>query len=125
VPGARPTRTGAIPDRVRRRPAAAAGLERSARYARLRGGVTLSDVDGKIEATWEEKLRDEPGRIEGVAVSVPAGVSLAAMPERTLNELRLAGEIDAVIAAHPPEEFKRGGGHIVRLFSDHRAVGER
>jgi 4,5-dihydroxyphthalate decarboxylase len=74
---------------------------------------------------WVQAGTNEPGRTEGVAVSVPAGVSLTAMPERTLNELLLAGEIDALIAAHPPEEFKRGGGRIVRLFSDHRAVEER
>jgi len=34
-----------------------------------------------------------------------------------------AGELDAVIAAHPPRGF-REGGPIVRLFSDHRAVEE-
>lgn len=82
-------------------------------------GVALEDVD------WVQAGTNEPGRTEGVAVTLPAGVSLTAMPERTLNELLVAGEIDALIAAHPPEEFKRGSGRIVRLFSDHRAVEER
>ena len=82
-------------------------------------GVALENVQ------WVQAGTNEPGRTEGVAVTVPAGVSLTAMPERTLNDLLLAGEIDALIAAHPPEEFKRGGGRIVRLFSDHRAVEER
>jgi 4,5-dihydroxyphthalate decarboxylase len=35
-----------------------------------------------------------------------------------------AGDLDAVIAAHPPTEFKRGGGAVVRLFDDSRAVEE-
>ena len=82
-------------------------------------GVALENV------SWVQAGTNEPGRTEGVVVSVPAGVSLTAMPEHTLNELLLAGELDAVIAAHPPEEFERGGGRIVRLFSDHRTVEER
>jgi 4,5-dihydroxyphthalate decarboxylase len=36
----------------------------------------------------------------------------------------LAGELDAVIAAHPPTEFEQGTGRVVRLFSDYRAVEE-
>jgi 4,5-dihydroxyphthalate decarboxylase len=81
-------------------------------------GVALSDVN------WVQAGTNEPGRSEGVAVTLPAGVSLTPMPERTLNELLLAGEIEALIAAHPPEDFERGSARIVRLFSDYRAVEE-
>ena len=82
-------------------------------------GVALSDVK------WVQAGTNEPGRLEGVPVEMPAGVSLTAMPEHTLNDLLLAGEIDALIAAHPPTEFKRRSGRIVRLFSDYRSVEER
>jgi 4,5-dihydroxyphthalate decarboxylase len=82
-------------------------------------GVALADV------SWVQAGTNEPGRSEGVAVALPSGVSLTPMPEDTLNDLLLAGEIDALIAAHPPTEFERGSGRIVRLFSDHRAVEER
>ena len=82
-------------------------------------GVALSDV------SWVQAGTNEPGRSEGVAFALPPGVSLTPMPEQTLNDLLLAGEIDALIAAHPPTEFKRGSGRIVRLFSDYRAVEER
>ena len=82
-------------------------------------GVALTDVN------WVQAGTNEPGRLEGVPVEVPPGVSLTAMPEHTLNDLLLAGEIDALIAAHPPTEFKRGSGRIVRLFSDYRSVEER
>ncbi len=82
-------------------------------------GVALTDV------RWVQAGTNEPGRSEGVAVALPDGVTLTPMPERTLNDLLLAGEIDALIAAHPPTEFERGSGRIVRLFSDHRAVEER
>ena len=82
-------------------------------------GVALTDVN------WVQAGTNEPGRLEGVPVEVPSGVSLTAMPEHTLNDLLLAGEIDALIAAHPPTEFKRASGRIVRLFSDYRSVEER
>jgi 4,5-dihydroxyphthalate decarboxylase len=82
-------------------------------------GVALGDVK------WVQAGTNEPGRSEGVAVALPDGVTLTAMPEDTLNDLLLAGEIDALIAAHPPREFERGSGRIVRLFSDYRAVEER
>jgi 4,5-dihydroxyphthalate decarboxylase len=82
-------------------------------------GVALTGVH------WVQAGTNEPGRSEGVPVALPDGVMLTPMPERTLNDLLLAGEIDALIAAHPPTEFERGSGRIVRLFSDHRAVEER
>jgi 4,5-dihydroxyphthalate decarboxylase len=76
------------------------------------------------DVSWIQAGTNEPGRKEGVGITLPSGVSLTAMPEDTLNDLLLAGEIDAVIAAHPPTEFVRGTGRIVRLFSDFRAVEE-
>lgn len=82
-------------------------------------GVALADV------SWVQAGTNEPGRTEGVAVALPPGVSLTPMPEDTLNDLLLAGEIDALIAAHPPADFEHRSGRIVRLFSDHRAVEER
>jgi 4,5-dihydroxyphthalate decarboxylase len=81
-------------------------------------GVELGGV------RWVQAGTNEPGRVEGVAVSLPEGVSLEAMPDRTLNDMLVAGEIDAIIAPHPPRGFEDGSGAIVRLFSDHRSVEE-
>jgi 4,5-dihydroxyphthalate decarboxylase len=81
-------------------------------------GVALRGVQ------WVQAGTNEPGRTEGVAVKLPDGVSVEAMPERTLNEMLIAGEIDALIAPHPPRGFEDGSGAIVQLFSDHRAVEE-
>ena len=67
---------------------------------------------------------NEPGRTEGVAVALPEGISVQARPDATLNDMLIAGEIDALIAPHPPLGFEDGSGAIVRLFSDHRAVEE-
>lgn len=82
-------------------------------------GVAVDDVD------WIQAGTNEPGRVEGIPLSLPADISLTPVPDRSLNELLLAGELDAVIAAHPPAEFERKSGRVVRLFSDYRAVEER
>jgi 4,5-dihydroxyphthalate decarboxylase len=81
-------------------------------------GVGLHDVE------WVQAGTNEPGRVEGLAVSVPEGVRLTPAPQGTLNDMLLAGELDAVIAAHPPSAFTDGSGRIVRLFTDYRAVEE-
>jgi 4,5-dihydroxyphthalate decarboxylase len=39
-------------------------------------------------------------------------------PERPLGQLLLSGEIDAIIAAHPPSLYTAGNGRIRRLFTD-------
>jgi 4,5-dihydroxyphthalate decarboxylase len=51
-------------------------------------------------------------------------VTIEHVLDRSLNELLLAGELDALIAAHPPRGFTDGSGSIVRLFTDYRAVEE-
>jgi 4,5-dihydroxyphthalate decarboxylase len=81
-------------------------------------GVALEDV------RWFQGGTNEPGRTEGVSVSLPPGVTVTPVPDRSLNDMLVAGELDAVIAAHPPTEFERGGERVVRLFNDYRAVEE-
>jgi 4,5-dihydroxyphthalate decarboxylase len=82
-------------------------------YARGVLGTPLTEIE------WVQAGTNEPGRVEGVRVALPKGVSLTPRPDATLNDLLLGGELDAVIAAHPPAGFGNG---IVRLFSDHAAV---
>jgi 4,5-dihydroxyphthalate decarboxylase len=81
-------------------------------------GVRVGDVE------WVQAGVNEPGRIEGISIELPATISLRAEPEKTLEEMLIAGELDAVIAAHAPRAFGDGSGRIVRLFSDYRAVEE-
>lgn len=78
---------------------------------------------GVRDVTWVQAGTNEAGRAEGVAVDLPDGVRLAGRPDNTLNDLLLARELDAVIAAHPPTAFKRADG-LRRLFTDPRAVEE-
>lgn len=89
-------------------------------YAR---GLLAEDYGVALDGVrWVQAGTNEVGRSEGVALDLPPGVSVTSVPDRTLNDMLLAGDIDALIAAHPPRDFTRGGGEIVRLFSDFRSV---
>jgi 4,5-dihydroxyphthalate decarboxylase len=73
---------------------------------------------------WFQGGTNEPGRIEGIDLAPPPGFSITPVPDRSLNDMLLAGELDAVIAAHPPDAFKQRTGEVVRMFSDYRSVEE-
>jgi 4,5-dihydroxyphthalate decarboxylase len=77
-------------------------------------GIGLSDV------SWYQAGVNTPGRQEKVAVRPPAGVSLTVVPDRSLDEMLLAGDLDAVLSAHPPDSF--GNGEIFRLFPDYQPL---
>ncbi len=75
-------------------------------------GVALDEV------TWFQAGVNDPGRGEKVAVELPPGISLTRVPDRSLDEMLRAGDLDAVFSAHPPESFERGDGDLVRLLPD-------
>jgi 4,5-dihydroxyphthalate decarboxylase len=81
-------------------------------------GVDLRDV------AWTQAGTNEAGRIEPVTLTLPPGIEVAPVPERSLNDMLIEGDLDAVIAAHPPTGAVDGSGRIVRLFSDYRAAEE-
>lgn len=81
-------------------------------------GVPITTVE------WFQGGINEPGRVEGIPVELPAGVSCTAVPDRTLTELLIDGELDALITAHPPEEFEQGSGRLARLIANYREVEE-
>jgi 4,5-dihydroxyphthalate decarboxylase len=49
-------------------------------------------------------------------------VRVTPVSDRSLSELLLAGEIDAILAPHAPDAFEDGSGRMIRLFSDTQAV---
>ena len=62
---------------------------------------------------------NKPGRKERLALELPEDMDVAQIPEgSTLNELLLAGELDAVIAPTPPDGFTAGDKAVRRLFTD-------
>lgn len=81
-------------------------------------GVRLAEVD------WYQGGVNDPGRQEGAAIDVPAGVRLTSVTDRTLSELLVARELDAVFSARPPAHFLAGTPGMTRLFPDYREVEE-
>jgi len=79
-------------------------------------GIPLRDVH------WVQAGVNEPGRHEKVALNLPEGVALSQEPDRSLDEMLQAGDLDAVFSAHPPASFERGDPGIVRLFRDYEPV---
>jgi 4,5-dihydroxyphthalate decarboxylase len=73
-------------------------------------GIGLRDI------RWVQSGVDRPGQGEPVPVRVPDGIELTPVADRSLSELLLAGEIDALISSHPPAAARQGS--IVRLIED-------
>lgn len=74
------------------------------------GGAPLEGVD------WVQGGVNEPGRKEMGKAKLPDGISYRVESERSLAELLLKGELDAVISARPPDAFLADDGKLQRLF---------
>jgi 4,5-dihydroxyphthalate decarboxylase len=79
-------------------------------------GIPLRDVD------WVQAGVNQPGRQELAQPELPEGITLTKVPDRSLDEMLHAGELDAVLSARPPASFERGDPRIVRLFPDYEPV---
>lgn len=78
-------------------------------------GVPLDSIE------WVQAGVNESGRAEKVELKLPKGVRLRPEPARSLNEMLLAGDLDAVLSARPPRGMGKG---IRRLFSDYESAEE-
>jgi 4,5-dihydroxyphthalate decarboxylase len=67
---------------------------------------------------WIQAGVNQPGRAEKVKLKLPDGVKLTPVPEKSLNEMLVSGEIDAAFTAHPPNAFLDGHPNIRRLFEN-------
>ena len=75
-------------------------------------GVTLDQVQ------WYQAGANAPGREEKVELSLPDGVSLTRVSDRSLSDLLAAGDIDCALIARPPTCFLQGHPDVVRLYPD-------
>jgi 4,5-dihydroxyphthalate decarboxylase len=82
-------------------------------------GVALDEVE------WFQAGANSPGREEKVELSLPAGVRLTRVADRSLSDLLAAGDIDCAIIARPPDCFLRGHPDVVRLFPDFQPMEAR
>ena len=84
-------------------------------YLARQVGVPLESVD------WVQAGVNEAGRVEKVKLKLPEGVRLRSEPARSLNDMLLAGDLDAILSARPPRDLGKG---IRRLFPDYEASEE-
>ena len=79
-------------------------------------GVDLASIH------WHQAGVNEPGRREKVALELPPGFRLTVVADRSLSDMLLAGDLDAVLSARPPAPFIAGDPRVRRLFADYRDV---
>jgi len=65
---------------------------------------------------------NEPGRVEKVDLRLPAGLRLTPVADKTLSDMLVSGDVDAVLSAAPPACFEQGHVNILRLFENYREV---
>lgn len=87
-------------------------------YLQHQCGMQLKDIH------WVQAGVNDAGRTEKVALSLPNGVSIETRPDRSLNDLLLAGEIDGMISAREPASMVRRDPRIARLWPDYRTIEE-
>ncbi|MDB5118642.1 MAG: 4,5-dihydroxyphthalate decarboxylase [Mucilaginibacter sp.] len=79
-------------------------------------GVDLTSID------WVQAGVNMAGRKEKIPLDLPAGFKLKVEPERSLTDMLLAGELDAVMSARPPTPYTDNDGRIKRLVGDARTA---
>ena len=85
-------------------------------YLMHQAGIPLDQI------TWVQAGVAQPGRKEKVSLNLPEGVSLTPVADKSLQEMLLSGEIDAIMSAHPPPVFEEGTGEVVRLLGDYQEL---
>ena len=71
---------------------------------------------------WVQAGVNQPGRIEKVDLKLPKGVKVERIKDKSLNDMLVAGEIDAVMAARPPKAFTDGDRRVMRFFPNYQDV---
>ena len=71
---------------------------------------------------WVQAGVNQPGRIEKVDLQLPKGVEIDRRPDKSLNGMLVSGEVDAVLAARPPDAFLQGHPNIKRFFENYQEI---
>ncbi|RIX98226.1 ABC transporter substrate-binding protein [Aureimonas flava] len=80
-------------------------------------GVEARDI------VWVRGGIEQPGRAEKIALDLPEGIRLEDAPEgRSLSDLLLDGEIDAIVTPRAPSCYDRGDERVEWLFADPTAA---
>lgn len=81
-------------------------------------GVPLTSID------WVQAGTEDVGRTEKVPLNLPEGLRLTQVADRTLSDMIVSGELDAIFTATIPKPFRAKNANIVRLFPDYRVEEE-
>ena len=74
------------------------------------------------EVEWFNGGLDEPGRVEKLKLNLPTEIRLSSIPaDKTLNNMLVAGELDAIITARAPSAFLKQTPAVARLFKDYKS----
>lgn len=73
-------------------------------------GIPLNSIE------WFQSGVNQAGRTEKVPLLLPDGVKLTQVVDRSLDEMLLDGDIDAIITAHAPSSFERKDPRVSRLI---------
>ncbi|SFE89157.1 substrate-binding domain-containing protein [Roseivivax sediminis] len=87
-------------------------------------GILKDEFDVDCEDIhWRTGALDAGVRTERLPLALPEGMAVEPIEAgQTLQELLLAGEIDAVLAPKPPQAFLDGNPDIVRVIPDFEAA---
>lgn len=81
-------------------------------------GMLAAEHGVRLEGVrWIQAGVDAPGRTEPVTVDY-GRFDVTPAPGRSLDDLLLAGEVDAVISARPPASIERDDPRVRRLYAD-------
>ncbi|MEQ1947807.1 MAG: 4,5-dihydroxyphthalate decarboxylase [Bryobacteraceae bacterium] len=87
-------------------------------YLQHQCGVPLREV------RWVQAGVNDPGRAEKVDLSLPDGIQIERVADKSLSQMLVSGELDAAITAREPDSFVAGDPNVARLWSDPRALEE-
>lgn len=82
-------------------------------------GLDLASVE------WLQAGEDQAGRREKVPLKLPRGVTVRAVSDKSLGDMLVAGELDAILAAQPPRHYIAGHSNIARMFEDYLDIEYR
>ncbi|MCW5774699.1 MAG: hypothetical protein KIT16_23845 [Rhodospirillaceae bacterium] len=77
-------------------------------------GVKLSSIG------WVQAGVNDPGRPEPATLKLPPDIKIDWVTDRSMTEMLLAGDLDAMISARPPRAFVEGDARIERLYRDYK-----
>lgn len=84
----------------------------------------LSDEYGvhPTDLQWYQGGLERPGRIERLELTLPPSLRLQQVGDRTIDEMLIAGDLDAIATASIPPSFRKGSPEVRRLFPNAKDV---